>query len=380
VPCWIQKAELTLRRSFMKVVFRSDASIFMGQGHVMRCLTLADVLQTIGVEISFVCRKHPGHLCDLIAQRGFRIHCLPLVSEESSQLPGHAGWFGSSWETDAEQTCHAIQILCGVADFLIVDHYAADHRWESKLRSSAKRIMAIDDLADRLHDCDILLDQNFFSELSSRYRDKVPPGCVTLLGPNYALLQPVYTQLHSKAALRDGPVRRIFVFFGGADSENLTGRSVTAFKRLGRTDIHLDVVMTEKNSRFHHIESEIEGWAKIQIHGPLPSLGPLMATADLAIGAGGANVWERLCLGLPSIVISLAENQKPVCDELARVGLIQYLGHVDHIATDALVTALEMAVSLPTMYEQSRTCLSICDGEGARRVAENIRPPDLQTV
>lgn len=356
----------------MKVVFRTDGSTFMGQGHVMRCLTLANVLRERGAEISFVCREHPGHLCDLIAQRGFGVHRLPLAVEGVSQLPGHAGWLGASWQADAEQTRQVVQGLGGTADVLIVDHYAIDHRWETALRPSAARILAIDDLADRVHDCDILLDQNFFSDLSTRYDGKVPSGCVTLLGPCYALLQPVYAELHSQVALRDGPVRRIFVFFGGADTENLTGLSVAAFQQLGRPDIHLDVVMTEKNSRYQGIEKAIEGWSNICLHGPLPSLGPLMATADLAIGAGGATVWERLCLGLPSVVISLAENQKPVCEDLADTELIQYLGYKDQVNGAFLRDTLGRIVDLPNLAEWSRECYAVCDGEGVPRVADLI--------
>ena len=361
-------------QGLMKVVFRTDASKVIGQGHVMRCLTLANVLRERGADINFICREHPGHLCDLIAQRGFFVHCLPLPDERVDHLPGHSGWLGASWETDAEQTRQVIQGLGGAADVLVVDHYAVDQSWETALRPAAGRILAIDDLADRIHHCDLLLDQNLFFDLSTRYDGKVPPECVKLLGPGYALLQPVYAELHSQVRLRDGPVRRIFVFFGGADTENLTGLSVNAFQELGRTDIQLDVVMTEKNSRYQAIEKAIEGWRNIRLHGALPSLGPLMATADLAIGAGGATVWERLCLGLPSVVISLAENQKPVCGDLARTGLIQYLGHKDEVTMEFLCNALRRVIGLLSIFEWSRNCYAVCDGKGARRVAGSIFP------
>lgn len=354
----------------MKVVFRTDGSALMGQGHVMRCLTLANVLRDRGAEINFVCREHPGHLCDLIAQRGFVVHRLPLAEERVDHLPGHAGWLGASWEADAEQTRQVIQGMGGIADLLVVDHYAVDHRWEKALRLSVTKILAIDDLADRVHDCDLLLDQNLFADMSTRYDHKVPPDCVTLLGPRYALLQPVYAELHSQVVLRDGQVRRIFIFFGGADTENLTGLSVAAFQELGRPDIHLDVVMTEKGSWHQSIEKAIQGWSNIRLHGPLPSLGPLMATADLAVGAGGATVWERFCLGLPSVVIGLAENQKPVCEDLARTELIKYLGYKDKVNGMLLHDTLSRIVDLPNLSKWSRDCYAVCDGEGVSRVAD----------
>jgi UDP-2,4-diacetamido-2,4,6-trideoxy-beta-L-altropyranose hydrolase len=356
----------------MKVVFRTDGSTLMGQGHIMRCLTLANALRERAMEIHFVCRTHTGHFCDLIAQRGFVVHRLPLADERVDHLPGHTGWLGASWETDAEETRQVIQDLGGIVDFLVVDHYAVDHRWEKALRPLATKILVIDDLADRVHDCDLLLDQNFFSDRFTRYDHKVPPECVSLLGPHYALLQPVYAKLHSQVELWDGPVRRIFVFFGGADTKNLTALSVAAFQELGRRDIYLDVVMTEKSSRYQGIKKAIEGWGNIRLHGPLPTLGPLMATADLAIGAGGATVWERLCLGLPSVVISLAENQKPVCEDLARVGLIKYLGHMDQVQMETLRSTLSKIVCSPSNSEWARECYVVCDGDGAQRVAEVI--------
>ncbi len=338
----------------------------------MRCLTLSHALREQGAEISFVCREHRGHLCDLIAERGFVVHRLPLAEKRLDHFSGHGEWLGASWEVDAEQTRHFIQTLGGSVDVLIVDHYAVDHRWQTALRLSAKRILAIDDLADRVHDCDFLLDQNLFSNLADRYEGKVPPGCVNLLGPRYALLQPAYAELHKQVTIRDGPVRRIFVFFGGADTENLTQTSVAAFQQLVRRDIHLDVVMTTNDSRYQSIARTIQGWGNIRLHGPLPSLGPLMATADLAIGAGGATVWERFCLGLPSIVISLAENQKPVCEDLARAGLIEYLGHVNQVTRECLCTALSQVIDLSRLSAWSRRCHAVCDGEGADRVTAMI--------
>lgn len=356
----------------MKVVFRTDGSTLIGRGHIMRCLTLANILRDRAVEIHFVCRTHTGHFCDLIAQLGFVVHRLPLADEQVDHFLGHACWLGALWETDAKETHQVIQDLGGVVDFLIVDHYAVDHRWEKALRASATKILVIDDLADRVHDCDLLLDQNFFSDLSTRYDHKVPPECVSLLGPHYALLQPVYAKLHSQVEIWDGPVRRIFVFFGDADTENLTALSVAAFQQLGRPDIYLDVVMTKKNSCYQDVKKAIEGWGNIRLHGPLPTLGPLMATADLAIGAGGATVWERLCLGLPSVVISLAVNQKPVCEHLARVGLIKYLGHMDQVQMETLRSTLSDIVCLPSNSEWARQCHAVCEGDGAPRVAEVI--------
>ena len=344
----------------------------MGHGHVMRCLTLAGALRERGLRSTFVCKQHAGNLCHFIEERGFPVVRLPITETDSSGLnTPHASWLGSSLIEDAELTRAAIERTGVRPQWLIVDHYALDHHWEIILRPVVNQLMAVDDLADRLHDCDVLLDQNFFLDLQQRYVDKAPPECTMLLGPKYALLQPVYAELHALAEPKNA-VRRIFVFFGSADTENLTGRAISAFQKLERPDIRLDVVMTSGSASYEAIQKQVSGHSYICLHGSLPSLGPIMAMADLAIGAGGATVWERLCLGLPSIVISLAENQKPVCRDLASAGLIRYLGFQDQADEGVILKALGDIIDSQMISEWSRQCYAACDGKGASRVARII--------
>jgi len=153
----------------MRIAFRTDASSQIGTGHAMRCLTLADALREQDAECQFVCREHEGHLMGYIRSRGHDTHALPRTRPSSSFESdlAHASWLGVDWQTDAAQTRQALGNAA--LDWLIVDHYALDRPWESALRSSCKRIMVIDDLADRQHDCDLLLDQNYGSS-AERYR------------------------------------------------------------------------------------------------------------------------------------------------------------------------------------------------------------------
>jgi len=196
----------------MRLVFRTDASLTIGSGHVMRCLTLAEALRTRGAQCFFVCREHPGNLLELIRKRGFEacaLHlntsCAAAATVDAERPTAHAAWLGAHWRTDAAQTLAA----CGGSDvdWLIVDHYALDARWEAELRPACRKLMVIDDLADRNHDCDLLLDQNLVAESDARYQQRVPPGCTLLLGPRYALLQPLYRELRPQARLRPGPGR-----------------------------------------------------------------------------------------------------------------------------------------------------------------------------
>lgn len=226
----------------MHVVFRTDASLTIGTGHVTRCLTLAKALRESGAQTLFICREHEGHLCNHIEEQGFAVHRLPSPRKGfvPDDVSAHAAWLGATWQEDADSTVAAITSLQMKPEWLIVDHYGIDQRWEERLRPLVNRIMVIDDLADRHHDCDILLDQNLVPDLEIRYDSLIPEGCTRLLGPDYALLQPIYAELHDRIPPREGPIRRTLISFGGADSDNLTGRALEAVISLKRQ--YIDVV------------------------------------------------------------------------------------------------------------------------------------------
>lgn len=336
----------------------------------MRCLTLARALRERGAAVSFVCREHAGHLCALILEMGFAVHRLtgcdaPGATGEDALA--HAGWLGATQARDAAQTLAAIQATGVKPDWLIVDHYGIDQYWEKSLRPAVGRIMVIDDLADRQHDCDVLLDQNLVAEMDIRYRARVPAACKQLLGPSYALLQPDYAGRHERAIPRKGAVRRILIYFGGADVDNLTGRSLDAFLRLGRDDIDVDLVVG--NGMYGEaIRRQAADRPNIHMHGRLPTLAPLIEAASLGIGAGGSTSWERLCLGLPSIVIALADNQVPIAAELGRRGLACSLGFHRDVDEALIAAKLAEIVGEGLNGQWSQKCLSIVDGRGVQRV------------
>lgn len=352
-------------------LFRCDASHRIGTGHVVRCLTLAKKLRESGAECRFVCRQHPGHLLDLIAESGFEVIALPAESGGDNGVthtqPRHAAWLGADWKSDAEQTIAALSAQ--QPDWLVVDHYAIDHRWESQLRPFCGRIMALDDLADRKHDCDVLLDQNLISNFRSRYNGLVSENCALLLGPEYALLQEKYSELHLQTPPRVGQVRRILVYFGGVDQPNLTSLSIEAIRGLCRPDLAVDVVINPRSPHTGSIREAALTHPWITLHEGLPSLAELMVKADLAIGAGGATSWERCCLALPTIVITLAENQVPIAHELHLHGFIELIGDHEHVTKEYLQHKIHEVLTSPTTNEvRSARCRTLVDGRGTDRV------------
>ncbi len=175
----------------MRVVFRADASIQIGTGHVMRCLTLADALRERGVETLFICRDLAGFSAEMFVSRGHDIRMLAApqgVRQATPNEPVHAKWLEVSWEEDAKETGEILESV-GEVDWLVVDHYALDFKWESLLYSNVSKIMVIDDLADRRHECDLLLDQNLYDNMNVRYQERTPAACKHILGPQFALLR-----------------------------------------------------------------------------------------------------------------------------------------------------------------------------------------------
>lgn len=337
----------------------------------MRCLTLAYALRARGVEVVFICREHPGHLCDRIVSDGFVVHRLPRSSSELAN-DNRIGWLGATLEDDASATQNAIASLGAPVDWLVADHYAIDAKWERSVKAVARRLMVVDDLADRAHDCDLLLDQNYVHAMDTRYDDLLPAGCSRLLGPSYALLQPEYSVRHSEATPRADGIKRLLISFGGADRHNLASRALNAVLSLCRDDIAVDVALSEGSLHRESVERIAKGHASVTVYYALRSLAPLIATADLAIGAGGATNWERLCFGLPSLVVTIADNQRPIAEALHADGFIEWLG--DEPAVDAARIASAVGALLDRGLDRawSLRCLDLVDGRGAERVAAAI--------
>jgi len=291
-------------------------------------------------------------------------------TEEDAQPLTHAAWLGADWATDAEQTL--VSIGKTVIDWLIVDHYAIDIRWESIFRPRCGKIMVIDDLADRDHDCDLLLDQNLVADLNNRYDKRVPLHCRRLIGPRFALLQQQYAELHLRAPPRLGPIKRILVFFGGADSNNLTAQTIAAFISLRRPNIDLDVVVGSGSPNIAAIRELTRAHHNITLYESLPSLASLFLKADLSIGAGGATSWERCCLGVPSLIITIAENQRQIAAALHQQGYARWLAHHDSVNEFLIQQALHDMLERKEIDECSTRCMKLVDGRGTKRVLTSI--------
>lgn len=362
----------------MHVFFRADASVSLGTGHVVRCATLAEALQQRGVEVSFACVAETGHMSDWLTSRGFMVH--PLADYSAEAFTG------------------LLATLSVHPDWLVVDHYQLDKAWETAVRPAVGRIFVIDDLARDAHDCDALLNQNSLDAVAvvARYQSLLPATAHRLLGPEYALLRPSFVDARQalrssqyRQRRRHGTARRLLVFMGGTDPRGETMRVLSALERpeLAETvaPVEVDVIVGEGNPERELIAQRCNRRNNWRFHCQTDAMADLMLEADFAVTAGGVTTWEKLCVGLPSAVIAVAENQFAVSLEVASVGAQVFLGRPPvlpnaenlasvPIASDAAIqSALFKWLSQANekkRHDMAQKALFLVDGRGTERVAD----------
>jgi len=352
------------------ITFRVDASSQIGTGHFMRCLTLADALKQRGAQIRFVSRHLPEHLRGMLAANGHEFAMLDSAKNDAAlDELAHARWLGVSQAQDAMDSIQALSDRTW--DWLIVDHYALDCRWESKLRQSVKHILVIDDIADRQHDCDILLDQNLYADMKTRYIGKVSAHCQLLLGPRYAMLRDEFRKLHEQVKPRTGPVKRVLVFFGGVDADNFTGRAIEALSEIDLADIYVDVVIGAQHPCHEQIKTACIQHGFIY-HIQTDKMAELMVAADLAIGAGGITTWERCCLGLPTMIFCAADNQQKQVADAAQEGLLYFPEIQDDLKPTIQRHARALIENGHLRHFISLNSMQAVDGRGLLRVVASM--------
>ena len=340
----------------LTAVFRADASSAIGVGHVTRCLTLAAGLSRRGWRSVFVCRD-----------------------QTTQSVPGLAGASDRLIVLDAHDDASAMMsALPAGCDLLVVDHYGWGRAQEERCRGWARRTLVIDDLADRGHDCDFLLDQTL-GRSQEEYRRLVGPRTRPLLGSRYALLRPQFRSFRVEAVERHREirkVRRILVSLGGTDPHDISSRALRAIDRSG-LDVEVDIVMGKAAQNLPQVR-ELAGKLDrpVRVLTDVADMAGLMIEADVAIGASGTSSWERCCMGLPSLVVITAENQRQISRVLADAEAIHVLGRADEVTETIMCEALNrFASQCDRLAEMSRRAAAICDGLGELRVVIELLPP-----
>ncbi|MBN1213505.1 MAG: UDP-2,4-diacetamido-2,4,6-trideoxy-beta-L-altropyranose hydrolase, partial [candidate division Zixibacteria bacterium] len=272
----------------MKVFIRTDSSLAIGTGHLMRCLTLAEELTSRGAKVSFICRDLPGNMNQQAECNGYCLYRLPFKDStpvHDPDLSGYEKWLAVDKETDAEQTGAILSGADEGCDLLIVDHYALDGEWERLQQPLVGRLMVIDDLANRPHDCDILMDQNLYKNMQGRYRHLVEDRVRLLLGPTFVLLRNEFRKWRKKISTHDGTVRKVLVSFGGADRTNETMKFLRTLSAAGMDKFEYIVVIGRTNPHREEIEDFCKAKSNLHFYRAVDDMARLMVETDLAVGA-----------------------------------------------------------------------------------------------
>ncbi|MEQ8482554.1 MAG: UDP-2,4-diacetamido-2,4,6-trideoxy-beta-L-altropyranose hydrolase [Hoeflea sp.] len=360
------------------LVFRVDGGPLIGSGHVVRCLTLAQKLRQSGYKCQFVTRPDSGSLIDRIRASGFEV----TVLAERVQLPEagrHDTWLGD-WKADAEAFGRAIAALPKDKLFVIADHYGIDHRWESCVREMSSGLFVIDDLADRRHVCDVLIDQNL-GRAAGDYAALIPDGCELLCGPSFALLRDGFSTVRDRSIetkrAKTMPVRYL-VSMGGADRDNFSAVALAAIEQVaakGANVEHVDILLGGIAGQVEELRARINASPlQATLHIDSDQVPQLMAAADLAIGAAGTTLLERLVVGLPAIVLANASNQVRLLGLVEEYGLGLYAGWVNEVSSQDLARTITSVASDPGKWQDMVVNSSrLCDGEGCEKVAQAVR-------
>ena len=306
----------------MTTLIRTDASLRIGTGHVMRCLVLAKQKSKINKEncegnILFLCRKRPGNMIDFIRSQGFPVIELSSVKEDDFSIGGN---MEEEIETIASLSKDSF-LKNQTLPNLVIDHHGIGIEYEKKVRPFVKQILVIDDLEDRPHDCDILLNQNY-STNTNRYEGLLPKHCQKLLGPKYALLREEFYQtrkiLQESYYTKEFDKKKVLLFFGGTDPENYTERALRILMKCG--DFEPQVVVGKNHPAIQGLEKILSKIPNSSLFVQTPFMHKILSSVSWFLGSGGSITWERMYLGVSGIVLSIAENQKKIVSELAKDG------------------------------------------------------------
>ncbi|KFN47911.1 hypothetical protein N790_07110 [Arenimonas malthae CC-JY-1] len=354
----------------MDVLFRADAATEIGSGHVMRCLAIAGALRVQGANCQFACRDLPGHLGGLIERQGFPVWLLatPDAAGESL-LPAPPAAVDRSQADDAGAVSRRLDRRA--IDWLVVDHYGLDWRWESRLRPHAFRIAVIDDLANRTHDCDLLVDQTL-GRRAAEYSGLVPETASVLTGTDFAPLRGEFARWRQQSLeRRDGSrFEAILVSLGGVDKANHTSRVLRALASAPLpANCNIRIVMGPLAPWLDEVRDAAAAlpW-RSEVHVGVSNMAELMASCDLAIGAAGTTSWERCCLGLPALTMVVADNQVQGAEALAATGA-SWLIHDSQELPSMISSLLDDRSQLRDM---SRAASALVDGQGLDRVVREM--------
>ncbi|CAD2225373.1 Non-classified, family GTnc [Pseudoalteromonas sp. 3J6] len=361
----INKSNTETPTRLLNIAFRVDASLNIGSGHVMRCLTLATAIRkAANVNITFFCRDAAGNSNENIIQSGFELVRM-APPKNTIDLKNYSSWLGTSIDDDCEEF---LKLTAGKNyDLIVIDHYAIDNHWHNKVKSITKKIMVIDDLANRIHNCDLLLDQTYQCP-TVKYSHLINNHTKLLLGSSFALLRPEFLDFQKASIVKKE--RTLLIMFGGTDPDNLTLQVLARVIKLKYFE-RINVILNKTAKNVKSVFNFAQCHKKVFLHISPSNIAEIMSTATIAIGAAGTTSWERCALGLPAVVIVQADNQREIANALQLAEVIRFISIAE--IEDKLIKEIEFWQNrLKLSNDVHKNCINICDGKGTVRVTNEV--------
>lgn len=364
----------------MKLLFRTDASLVIGTGHMTRCLTLAKQAKKRGANVCFVTRDSNEYVANLVLSEGYALQRLQTVTSDKHKTDNdlaHVDWLAVSQETDAMQT---LQVFYEFRpDWVIVDHYSINYEWHKIFKKNFAKIMVIDDLGDRQLSCDILLDQNL-GACKAKYNSKVPNDSNLLMGPQFALLRDEFKDWREQS-IKDRTNRKIkevLITMGGADVNNYTTKVLLEILKSEYSKVcNFTVIVGQSYPHLTSLNALIKSLqTPISLLQDTSNMASIMSKSDLCIGAAGSTSWERCCLGLPTITLAIADNQIEILKVLEKND-ITIASSIEKLRSD-----------FESFFNQDQELLlkrlsinsaSVCDGHGVQRVLDHLENENVKS-
>ncbi len=337
------------------IFFRVDSSFGVGFGHLNRCLILAEIFKKRKMKLHFICKNLKGNVTNEIKLRGYNLHFIKNLKNSNYQDYLNTRKILESFEDE----------IC----YLLIDNYHWDEKYEKKLRFLVEKIIVIDDLANRKHDCDLLIDQNLYSNFEDRYNKLVPKNCQKLLGPRYVLLRKEF--LRSKRKAKINSIKKIFVSFGGQDVSNETVRVLSAIKKSKLNYQKINFLVNKSNNNLRNLKKISKNMKGVVISTEEKKLSKLIQNSDLSIGAGGSMTWERAYLGIPSIVLILSKNQFEIANTMEKKGCIYNMGWSKNLKISDYQKIFDR-LRINELNSMSQKNRKIVDGKGISRIEKII--------
>ena len=295
------------------IFIRVDSSTKIGYGHFMRCMALADTLQK-NFEINFITRSLEGSLISDIQKKGFGIFRFYSNSEKINE------------KNDAQKTISLIKKHSGQKNILIIDNYQLSKKWETYAKPFVHKLIVIDDLPNRSHNCDLLIDQNLHTKVNGLYKGLIPSNCIKLIGPKFSMIRKEFRMMRKSVKPRTFPIKKILVSFGGSDIENQTLVALNSIKKMNGK-INVDVVVGKANKCKKTLKIFCNKNKHFTYHEQIDNIADLMLSSDLSIGSSGSTTWERCSLGLPAIVSISSNDQRDTANSLSKKKCVINLGY-----------------------------------------------------